>query len=222
MGMAYDVFGTGKTAFKVSLNRYVAGPVAARELRRQPLSNYQTRRARTWTDDNHNFYPDCDFGESGCAEPHRHGRRHLRGVHRRQRELRPVGADLGERPRRRTSGSTIAATTGSSRRASSRSSCRSGWRSTSAFFRRWYGNFTITDNFNVTTVRLQPVQRRRCRTIRAAAERPDDQRLPGINPDKSRRSRPTTTSGFRATTANKRALAGVRLQYERAAGRAAR
>jgi hypothetical protein len=56
LGFAYDLFGTGRTALKASLNRYVAGPVEAgsRATALNPLSanNSVTRR---WTDSNGDY-----------------------------------------------------------------------------------------------------------------------------------------------------------------------
>jgi hypothetical protein len=65
LGAAYDPFGTGKTALKVSLNRYVAtlGPDGTQTLagRVNPVLNLVTSTTRSWTDTNRNFVPDCDL-----------------------------------------------------------------------------------------------------------------------------------------------------------------
>jgi hypothetical protein len=70
MGVAYDLFGTGKTAIKVSFGKYLEGAGA--------LGNYANTNptlrlprttgvvspagvTRAWTDANRNFVPDCDL-----------------------------------------------------------------------------------------------------------------------------------------------------------------
>jgi hypothetical protein len=63
MGVAYDVFGTGKTALKANLGKYlksaeVGGVYAANN----PAVKTVTRvTARPWTDGNRNFRIDCDL-----------------------------------------------------------------------------------------------------------------------------------------------------------------
>jgi hypothetical protein len=60
LGMAYDVFGTGKTAFKMSLNRYVQDLSLLANNLYSTQQNYQSTASRSWTDSNGNFVPDCD------------------------------------------------------------------------------------------------------------------------------------------------------------------
>jgi hypothetical protein len=64
-GLAYDVFGDGKTAVKVSLNKYLAaqsagGASPAADLL-SPVHRLVTSTNRSWTDRNNNFIPDCDL-----------------------------------------------------------------------------------------------------------------------------------------------------------------
>jgi len=61
LGLAYDLFGTGKTAIKVSLNRYLNDLSLFGNVGGTPIQGYQTTASRTWTDSNGNKYPDCDF-----------------------------------------------------------------------------------------------------------------------------------------------------------------
>jgi hypothetical protein len=61
-GLAYDLFGTGKTSLKFSFGRYLeaaqnAGPFIALN----PTSRISTSTSRTWTDANGNWVPDCDL-----------------------------------------------------------------------------------------------------------------------------------------------------------------
>lgn len=72
MGATYDVFGNGRTALKVTLNKYLEGlgttgfgpaqvtdaphPIAR-------LSGVNVNATRTWSDANRNFTPDCDLND---------------------------------------------------------------------------------------------------------------------------------------------------------------
>ena len=59
MGAAYDLFGTGKTALKVTLNKYLSG----RQLDElgNPVLDLVHTTARAWTDTDGDFVPDCDL-----------------------------------------------------------------------------------------------------------------------------------------------------------------
>ena len=59
IGAAYDLFGTGKTAIKGGINRYVAGASTTVAQTFGPQANFST--IRTWTDGNGNRIPDCDL-----------------------------------------------------------------------------------------------------------------------------------------------------------------
>jgi hypothetical protein len=76
MGLAYDVFGNGKTAIKVNLSKYFQ--YAANDgvyIGTNPASTFAQTATRAWTDANRNFNPDCDLttsvgnGECGPADP---------------------------------------------------------------------------------------------------------------------------------------------------------
>jgi hypothetical protein len=76
MGLAYDVFGTGKTAVKVSLNRYLSGLATDGTFGRlrAPASLLVNSTNRSWNDANRNFVPDCNLldprlnGECGAMD----------------------------------------------------------------------------------------------------------------------------------------------------------
>ena len=141
-GASYDLFGTGKTAIKVSLNKYLAalgagGLIATDTI--NPAANLVVSTTRSWNDLNRNFVPDCSLidlnanGECGRATNTNFGGvragtvydpEFLRGWGKRnfnwefsvgaQHELAPrVSAEIG-------------------------------------YFRRWYGNFPVTDNRSVS------------------------------------------------------------------------
>src|SRR5215475_5526646 len=79
MGAAYDVFGTGKTALKVSVGKYLQGASVGNLL---PNANPSLRVpggtaaafgnpnvTRTWTDNNHNFVADCNLQNPSAQSP---------------------------------------------------------------------------------------------------------------------------------------------------------
>jgi len=70
-GATYDVFGTGKTAFKVTLGKYLEGlgttgfgPAQVTDAP-NPINRLLTSTNRTWGDTNGNFNPDCDLNDFG-------------------------------------------------------------------------------------------------------------------------------------------------------------
>ena len=69
LGLAYDLFGNGRTALKTSLGRYVLGHTTALADVLQPSAAAVSSTTRSWNDSTFpvgdarrgNFYPDCDL-----------------------------------------------------------------------------------------------------------------------------------------------------------------
>jgi hypothetical protein len=71
MGAAIDLFGTGTTAVKVALNRYVTDESlgsGTNTIIGSPQVYFQYTAARSWTDANGNFHPDCDWANGGVQD----------------------------------------------------------------------------------------------------------------------------------------------------------
>jgi hypothetical protein len=65
MGVAYDVFGDGKTALKFNLGTYVQGVTAANnDLDLNPIIRTAISTTRTWTDTNKDFVVNCDLANT--------------------------------------------------------------------------------------------------------------------------------------------------------------
>jgi hypothetical protein len=147
LGLAYDVKGDGKTALKISLNRYVSsfGYQSTFGNTSIPVLQLASTVTRTWADSNRDYVPDCDLrnplanGECGTMSDTKFGNSTtttavdpeiLRGWGRRafdwefstsvQRALLPrLSAEVG-------------------------------------YFRRWYGNPTVTQNRAVSSSDYSP------------------------------------------------------------------
>jgi hypothetical protein len=159
MGASFDLFGTGKTALKVSLSRYLGGEGAGAAQARNPQLTVVDTASRAWTDTNGDYDPTCDLlspdanGECGPLSNRNFGRTAListtydedvlHGYGKRHYNWEgSVGIQHQVWP-----GASVNAT----------------------YFRRWYGNFLVNDNRAVDPSDYDPF----CITA------PVDSRLPG-------------------------------------------
>jgi hypothetical protein len=159
LGVAFDLFGNGKTAFKGSVGRYVElQAVGITELVNPMLATGGTTTTRSWTDTNRNFSPDCELtnpalnGECGPSTNANFGKaivttRYAQG--------------LTEGWRNRGYNWEVAA--------GIQHELVSGLSLEASYHRRWFGNIRVLDNLDVTPANYDPY----CVTT------PVDSRLPG-------------------------------------------
>ena len=62
LGLAYDLFGDGRTAVKASLSRYVGKMGTFMTQLNNPINTSVNSATRAWNDGNGNYVPDCDLG----------------------------------------------------------------------------------------------------------------------------------------------------------------
>jgi hypothetical protein len=69
LGVAYDLFGNGRTAIKLSVGRYndLSGLFYTQVV--DPVTTSILSASRSWTDSNGNFIPDCDLTNFGAQSP---------------------------------------------------------------------------------------------------------------------------------------------------------
>ena len=148
VGVAYDLFGTGRTSLKGNIGRYLqAASNAARYTATNPLSRISTSTSRSWTDANGNLVPDCNL--LGAAT----------------QDLRASGGDFCGAWANANFGSPVPGTVydpeilegwgvrpfdwqvglSVQHEVLPRTSVEVG------YFRRWFGNFDVTDNLAVTS-----------------------------------------------------------------------
>jgi hypothetical protein len=136
LGAAYDLFGDGKTGVKVSLNRYVEQyTVNGIAGSRNPINRLVNIANRSWNDANRNYVPDCNLlsldanGECGPMS---------------NRNFGSATPDLNFDPQLLTGWGrreyNWEFSTGVQREIIPRVSADV------SYFRRWYGNFSVTDN----------------------------------------------------------------------------
>ena len=148
LGTAYDLFGDGKTALKVSINKYVIaqGLQGTYGDTANPVNRLANIVTRSWTDQNRNFTPDCDL-TNVLAQDLRAAGGDLCGVVSDTNFGKPTVSlnydpavlnGWGTRPYQWEFSASV------QRQITNNVSFDFG------YFRRWYGNFGVTDNLNLT------------------------------------------------------------------------
>jgi Carboxypeptidase regulatory-like domain len=145
MGMAYDVFGTGKTALRVNLGKYLS-PATAGGIYNSanPTARIATTVTRTWTDANGNFIPNCNLQNPGLQN------------------LTSSGGDLCGAISNQNFGKDVFSTTYDPALLQGWGIRPSDWNlgvsvqqqllprasMEVGYFRRWYNNFEVTENLD--------------------------------------------------------------------------
>lgn len=144
LGAAYDLFGDGRTALKVSMGKYVASVGSNTIARFHPALTISTVADRAWNDANGNFVPDCVLtnpagnGECGAMNNVNFGR-----------SVPTIRTDeaLKTADARGINWQALVAV---------QQQIRSGWGVEVAYDRTWYDNFEVTDNLLVTPADYDP------------------------------------------------------------------
>jgi hypothetical protein len=150
LGAAYDLSGNGKTAVKVSIGRYVQGEGTSIASAVNPANAIVTSATRTWTDANLDYVP--QESELGPLSNNLFG---TVVINRRYSD--DVLTGWGVRPYNWTGTVSI------------QHELLPNVGLTADYYRRWYGNFQVTDNLRVSPQDYDPY----CITA------PVDPRLPG-------------------------------------------
>ncbi|MGH9254489.1 MAG: carboxypeptidase regulatory-like domain-containing protein, partial [Vicinamibacterales bacterium] len=159
IGVAYDLFGNGKTAVRFNLGKYMEAITATNnDLDMNPLVRTVVRTTRGWTDTNQNYVPDCDLtnpaanGECARMDNQNLGRQ----VFNRSFDPNYVGG-WGTRPNNWSLGLSV------QQEVLPRVSVTAG------FHRNWWGNWYVVDNRAASLEDYTPF----------SIQAPVDPRLPG-------------------------------------------
>ncbi|MBM3777492.1 MAG: TonB-dependent receptor [Acidimicrobiia bacterium] len=146
VGAAYDLFGDGKTAVKVSLGRYVElASIWTLTYNTNPMAQIAQFSDRTWNDANRNYVPDCNLldpsanGECGRGSTATLGQ--LRII---QQYDKQVTEGFGNRPMNWQAGMSV------------QHEIAANMALNFGYYRTWFGNFTVNDNRATTPADFDP------------------------------------------------------------------
>lgn len=151
MGMAYDLFGTGKTAVKVTLGKYmetvpsVTGGASNNPL--TPVSRLAVTVNRAFTDNDRDFAIDCDLMNPGAQSPATTGSVDTCGPISDRRFGTAIPSLVADREAFEGWGNRMYNWEFG---ANIQHEVVSGLSVNVGYFRRWFGNFLVTDNLAVT------------------------------------------------------------------------
>ena len=174
IGVAWNVFGNGKTAIKASYGKYVSYETTGLTKLTNPANTLVANTTRSWNDTNKNYIPDCNLnnsaanGECGPFQNSNFGTSVIT-----TKFAKDVTEGWNVRPANKQITAVI------------QQELRPGLGVTAGYYRTWYGNKTVTDNLKVTRADFKSY----------CVAAPSDSRLPGgggyqvcnnfdVNPDK--------------------------------------
>ena len=150
MGVAYDLFGNGKTALKMNVGKYMEGVIVTSGggyTNLNPVQRITTSTTRSWTDTNKNYVPDCNLanvnknGECGDMANKNLGSNSF------ERNADPDWyTGWGRRQYNWSFGASI------QQEVAPRVSVSVG------YIRNWWGNWSVADNLAVDSRELHEVQ----------------------------------------------------------------
>jgi hypothetical protein len=145
VGIAYDLFGNGKTAIKGSVGRYLGQFGVDTTFKNNPANALVVSALRTWADRNGNYHPDCNLysfeanGECGALDNQNFG-----SVQTNLTYAPDVITGFGNREYNWQTSLAV------------QHELRPGIGVTVGYFRTWFGNFVSTDNLLVTPADFTP------------------------------------------------------------------
>ena len=160
LGAAYDLFGDGRTAVKVSLGKYLQSEATASANAKNPVSRVVSTANRAWTDFNGNKVPDCELlnpvANAECTGP----------ISDRLFGQTAIVSTTTDDDYLHGYGKRINNWEGS---AGVQHQLRPGMAVNATYFRRWYGNLLVTHNRAVAASDYDPY----CITVPVNSQLPD-------------------------------------------------
>lgn len=135
LGASYDLFGTGRTAVKASIGRYLEGPnLTAFTRQANPANAIVASATRTWADANGDFVPQTS--ELGPISNVNFGQSRI--------TTRYADDAVSERGYNWEASGSV------------QHELATGVSLSAGYYRRWFGNFRVTDNLEVTPADYNP------------------------------------------------------------------